>query len=87
MASLTLKAGETYTFRITNGGGVTHDFYIGPADRLEAGDVDGLPGVKPFDEGTRGFEYTVTDETASLRFACTIAGHYGSMNGTFAVEP
>ncbi|MEO7117557.1 MAG: hypothetical protein ABIZ34_01150 [Candidatus Limnocylindrales bacterium] len=87
VGNLAVKSGETYTFRITNQGGLEHNFYIGPADRIEAGDVEGLPGVPISDSGTQEFEYTVTDETATLAFGCSIPGHFGSMNGTFTVEP
>jgi uncharacterized cupredoxin-like copper-binding protein len=91
--SLTVQNGATYTFRITNDGTLPHNFFIGPAERLAASDVEGLPGVPPdggdipsFTEGTQEFQYTVTDETASLEFACTIPGHYPTMHGTFVVE-
>lgn len=87
VTNLTVTQGQTYTFRITNAGGVTHNFYIGPPADLEASNVTGLPGIPDFNEGTQEFQYTVTDETAGLEFACTVNGHYPSMNGTFTVEP
>jgi uncharacterized cupredoxin-like copper-binding protein len=85
--SLSVKNGQTYTFVITNEAGFVHNFYIGPPERLAANDVAGLPGVPDFTEGTQEFQYTVTDETASLQFACTVPGHYPPMHGTFTVEP
>jgi hypothetical protein len=84
--TLTVRQGQTYTFRITNDAGFAHNFYIGPPDRLAANDVSGLPGVADFVEGTQEFEYTVDEETASLEFACTVPGHYQPMHGTFTVE-
>ena len=87
VTALTVKSGETYTFRVTNEAGFAHNFYIGPPADLAANNVTGLPGVPDFNEGTQEFQYTVTDETAGLEFACTVDGHYPSMNGTFAVEP
>jgi len=87
VTALTVKSGETYTFRVTNEAGFPHNFYIGPQADLAANNVTGLPGIPDFNEGTQEFQYTVTDETASLEFACTLLGHYPSMNGTFTVEP
>jgi len=87
VTSLTVQQGQTYVFRVANEAGFPHNFYIGPPDRLEANDVSGLPGIPDFPEGTREFEYTVTEETATLEFACTVPGHYPMMHGTFTVEP
>lgn len=87
VSNLTVKNGQTYTFSITNEAGFVHNFFIGPPDALEANNVAGLSGVPDFAEGTKEFQYTVTDETASLEFACTVLGHYPSMHGTFTVEP
>jgi uncharacterized cupredoxin-like copper-binding protein len=87
VTSLTVQQGQTYVFRVTNEAGLAHNFYIGPPDRLAANDVSGLPGIPDFPEGTQELEYTVTEETATLEFACTVPGHYPSMHGTFTVEP
>jgi uncharacterized cupredoxin-like copper-binding protein len=86
-SSLAVQNGTTYTFRITNSAGFAHNFFIGPQAQLSSDQTSGLPGLPAFDEGTQEFEYTVTDETATLEFACTIPGHYPPMHGTFTVEP
>ncbi len=87
VSSLTVKKGETYTFQITNSAGFPHDFYIGSSDALSGNQTAGLPGVAEFSTGTQEFQYTVTDQTAGLEFACTLPGHYPTMHGTFTVQP
>ncbi len=87
VTELSLAEGQTYTFEVTNEGGLEHNFYIGPPEQLESNDVAGLPGIPTFLEGTQTFEYTATAETAGLEFACTVPGHYEPMHGTFVIEP
>ena len=87
VTALDVKNGDTLTFAITNSAGFNHDFYIGTADQLSNNQTAGLPGVAPFESGTQQFTYTVTDATANLQFACTVPGHYGTMHGTFNVQP
>ena len=88
ISSLTVKMGETLHFRITNTAGYPHNFYIGPADKLSQNLVSGLIGIPDFTTGSAEFDYTVTGETASLEWACTVpGGHYQLMHGTFVVEP
>ena len=87
VTDLTVKEGETIHFRISNSAAFDHDFYIGTADQLSQGQVDGLPGVPAFASGTQEFDYTVTAATAGLQFGCTVPGHYQLMHGTFTVQP
>jgi azurin len=87
ISTLTVHVGETLHFRITNNAGFIHNFYIGPADELSQNLVSGLPGIPDFTQGSQEFDYTVTDETASLEWGCTVPGHYPLMHGTFVVEP
>jgi uncharacterized cupredoxin-like copper-binding protein len=88
VTSLTVRNGETIHFEITNSAGFPHNLFIGPPDKLSTNQTAGLPGVPDFSDGTRTFDYTVTDETASLEYACTVPGHYqAGMRGTFIVEP
>jgi len=83
---LAVMEGATITFRISNEAGLEHNFYIGPPDALAANQTSGLVGVPTNTEGVQEFQYTVTPETASLQFACTVPGHYPLMNGTFVLE-
>jgi uncharacterized cupredoxin-like copper-binding protein len=86
--SLTVTNGETIHFEITNTAGFPHNFFIGPPDKLSTNQTAGLPGIPDYSEGTQTFDYTVTEETATLEFACTVPGHYpAGMRGTFTVEP
>ncbi|CAN5711718.1 hypothetical protein BH24CHL8_BH24CHL8_03690 [soil metagenome] len=87
VSEIALTEGQTYTFEITNAGGLEHNFYIGPPEQLQANDVAELPGVPNFTDGTQTFEYTATAETAGLEFACTVPGHYEPMHGALVVEP
>jgi len=85
VSTLTVKQGETYTFRITNSAGFDHDFRVGTDEQLRIGGHD-LPGLMPFSAGTKEFSYTF-DTDGALAFGCTIPGHYALMKGTFAVVP
>jgi uncharacterized cupredoxin-like copper-binding protein len=85
VATITVRKGQTYTFRITNTAGFEHDFHIGTDEALRNG-TPGLPGVDPFSSGTKEFSYTF-DTDGPLAFGCTIPGHYSAMKGTFAIVP
>ncbi|MBA3958990.1 MAG: hypothetical protein H0X60_01170 [Chloroflexi bacterium] len=87
VTELALAEGQSYTFEVTNEGGLEHNFYIGPAEQLQSNDVAELPGIPNFLEGTQSFEYTATAETAGLEFACTVPGHYEPMHGSLVIEP
>lgn len=87
LTELRVKAGETYTFEVTNTANFTHDFYIGSAQALQAGEKDQLEGVPEFTSGTEQFEWTApTDTSTQLEFACTVPGHYASMHGSIIIE-
>ncbi|MGI8704163.1 MAG: c-type cytochrome [Candidatus Limnocylindrales bacterium] len=79
-------AGETVRFEVENAANFTHNFYIGPADQLAANAVGELEGVPDFETGVETFDYTVPEE-GDLQFACTVPGHYASMNGVLQIQP
>jgi hypothetical protein len=85
VTQLDVTAGQTYTFRITNTAGFEHNFYIGPAEALEANQTEGLVGVGSFTEGTREFQFRFSDPSVQLQFACTVPGHYQLMHGDFVI--
>ncbi|MBA2555954.1 MAG: c-type cytochrome [Chloroflexi bacterium] len=89
LAAIAVQEGETVTFEVTNTSGeVPHNFYIGPPEQLEGNQVEELPGVPEFTEGTQTFTYTVEAATdAELEFACTVLGHYPTMHGAIQVIP
>ena len=70
--------GETITFRITNTAGYSHNFWIGPDQALLTNQTEGLPGIPDYSEGTQEFTWTVPEDAASLKFGCTVPGHYSS---------
>ena len=87
VTNLTVKQGQTYTFRVTNTAGFPHNFYIGAPADLQANQTANLQGIPDFASGTQEFQYTVDASTAQLEFACTVPGHYQPMHGTFTVQP
>ena len=86
VSTLTVKQGETYTFRITNSAGFDHDFHIATDEELKGGGHEHMAGVLPFSSGTKEFTYTF-DADGPLAFGCTVPGHYPLMRGIFAVVP
>jgi uncharacterized cupredoxin-like copper-binding protein len=86
VASITVKKGETYTFRITNSAGFDHDFHIATDAELTGGGHEHMAGLMPFSSGTQEFTYTF-DTDGPLAFGCTVPGHYSVMKGTFTIVP
>jgi uncharacterized cupredoxin-like copper-binding protein len=86
VTQLQVKAGQAYTFRITNTANFAHDFYIGTAQDLQSGNTQNLKGVPQFNSGTQEFQYTFPT-SGSLQFACTVPGHYATMHGDFVLQP
>jgi hypothetical protein len=85
VTELAVTVGETITFRVTNTAGYLHNLYIGTDEQLKDNQVEGLPGVPDFAEGTQEFTWTVPPDVTSLKFGCTVPGHYQLMQGTFTV--
>jgi hypothetical protein len=84
---LELVVGQEYTFRVTNVAGFVHDIYLGPADRLAAGDTDGLPGLPEWSEGTQEFTWTAVADAQGWQFGCTVPGHYqAGMHGDLVLS-
>lgn len=85
VSTIPVKAGETYTFEVTNTAGFDHDFFIGSDADLSAG-AQGMPGIQAWSGGQRDFQYTF-DGPGPLAFGCTIPGHYALMKGSFDIQP
>jgi hypothetical protein len=84
---LELTIGEEYTFRVDNTAGFVHDIYLGPPERLAAGDTDGLPGIPEWESGVKEFTWTATAEAEGWEFACTVPGHYqAGMKGALVLN-
>ena len=81
----TVAPGETVTFLLTNEGTVVHEFAIGPADKVDADQVDGVI-VKEADEILGHHLKTLTftfDGPGPYGFACHEPGHFeAGMRGT-----
>lgn len=90
---VSVRAGETVRFVVTNAGQTVHDFFVGTEDEqmehersmgdMGHGDAEALT----LDPGETG-ELTVTfDEPGEVLYGCHQPGHYaGGMVGTIVVE-
>jgi uncharacterized cupredoxin-like copper-binding protein len=85
VTSIAAVAGETLKFEITNSAGFDHNFYIGNKDDLAGGNTANAAGIPAFISGTQTFTYTVPD-SGPLHFACTLPGHFSTMNGTIDIQ-
>ncbi len=85
---LSVAKGETVTFLLTNGGVITHEFQVGPADKVAADEVDGTIVVE-HDGLDAGSVHTVTytfDGPGPYAYACHEPGHYeAGMMGTITL--
>lgn len=96
--SVEVSAGETVTFRVTNGGAIRHEFVVGTQteqDDHEAEMID-MGGMVMADEAnamaiepgeTKDLTLTIT-AAGILQFACHETGHYAAgMIGNLTVQP
>lgn len=95
-AEITVQAGETVRFEVTNGGETVHEFLIGDEAaqeefEMEMAEGSGMEhetdaGVSVQPGETEAFEYTFT-ESGELLAGCHEPGHYdGGMVATISVE-
>lgn len=85
--SLAIVEGETVEFRVINNSQVPHNAHIGSATELSsAPEHTDLPGVDTFTQATQTFTYTFDNIPDQPQFACTVPGHYGSMNIDLVVQ-
>ena len=86
LTALSVVQGETVEFRIINDTTTPHNFHIGGASELStAPEQNDLPGVDTFTNGTQTFTYTFETVPDQPQFACTVPGHYLTMNGSLQV--
>lgn len=96
-AGLTVSAGETIRFEITNAGQIRHEFFIGDEDEQaahedEMREMGGMAHDEPngvaVDPGqTKSLEHTFRAADSTL-IGCHEPGHYdGGMVATVTVEP
>ena len=84
---LEVTPGETVVFRVDNTAGFPHNFYIGPDDELRVMGGTTDTGIPDWDIGVQELEWVVPDDVSDIRFACTVPGHYYTMQGDFIVTP
>jgi uncharacterized cupredoxin-like copper-binding protein len=85
--NIEVTPGETVVFRIENTAGFAHNFFIGPDAELQQPNGRTDIGLPDWDIGFQELEWVVPDDLSNLRFACTVPGHYFTMQGDFVVSP
>lgn len=83
VTQIAVTPGETVTFKVTNGAGFAHNFYIGTDQQLMNAANAEMVGIPDFSEGTQEVTWTVPADITGLKFGCTVPGHYQIMQGTF----
>ena len=97
-ASIEVKANETVTLRIVNGGSIIHEFFLGDAKAQDSHneemedmgsmpmDMADTPNSVTVDPGaTEELTWTFPDK-GTVQFGCHQPGHYGGgMKGTVTV--
>ena len=79
--------GETVVFRVDNTAGFPHNLYIGSDEELRVMGGTTDTGIPDWDTGVQEMEWVVPEDLTGVRFACTVPGHYFTMNGDFVVTP
>ncbi len=87
LRNIEVTPGETVIFRIDNTAGFAHDFYIGSDEELRVMGGTTDVGIPEWETGIQELEWVVPDDLSGLRFACTVPGHYYTMQGDFIVVP
>ena len=83
---LQVTPGETIIFRIDNTAGFAHNFFIGPDAALQVPNGSTDTGLPDWNSGVQELAWVVPDDVTDLRFACTVPGHYYTMQGDFTVS-
>ena len=85
--NIDVTPGETVIFRVTNTAGFPHNFYLGADDdlRVMGGTTD--VGIPDWNTGVQELEWVVPEDVSDIRFACTVPGHYNTMQGDFTISP
>lgn len=87
LREIEVTPGETVVFRIDNTAGFAHNFYIGPDSDLQVMGGTTDTGIPDWNTGVQELEWVVPEDVSDLRFACTVPGHYFTMQGDFVVSP
>jgi mono/diheme cytochrome c family protein len=76
--------GETIQFEVENTAGFEHDFWIGTPEELSVPGATTDAGIPSWTSGVQTLTWTASGE--GLQFACTVPGHYSTMNGNIVVQ-
>jgi hypothetical protein len=79
--------GETIVFRVDNTAGFAHNLWIGTDSELQVPGGSTDAGLPDWSSGVKELEWVVPEDIGDLRFACTVPGHYYTMQGDFSVTP
>jgi P-type Cu+ transporter len=92
---ISVKAGETVAFEITNSGALPHEFFIGTQAEQQAHESEMASGSPMMDEpgavnvpagGTARLVYTF-NQPGALEYGCHVPGHYAAgMRGTITIS-
>ena len=83
LPTIEVTPGETVVFRIDNTAGFAHNFWIGQDAELSVPSATTDVGIPDWSTGVQELEWVVPDDVSDLKFACTVPGHYYTMQGTF----
>jgi hypothetical protein len=86
ITQIPVTPGETVVFRIDNTANFAHNFWIGPDDELQVPNGETDMGIPDWNSGVQEYEWTVPENVSDLRFACTVPGHYFTMQGDFVIS-
>ncbi len=78
--------GETIEFVVDNVAGFDHDFWIGTPEELSSPNAETDNGIPAWASGERTLTWTVPSDGGTLQFACTIPGHYYTMQGNIVIQ-
>lgn len=84
VTQIDVVAGETVQFEVDNTAGFDHNFYIGTPEELSVPNGTTDVGHPAWQSGVQSITWTAGGE--GLQFACTVPGHYNTMNGMIVVS-
>ena len=84
ITEIPVTPGESVLFRVDNTAGFDHNFHIGTEAELSVPNASDMPGIPTWSSGVQELAWEVPADVTSLKFGCTVPGHYPLMQGTFS---
>ena len=84
ITEILVTPGESVLFRVDNTAGFDHNFHIGTDAELSVPNASDMPGIPTWSSGVQELAWEVPADVTSLKFGCTVPGHYSLMQGTFS---